>query len=83
MRSPSNESLHTQDENAEENITEDMLGAASKVIREWAESLLLIKFPTLSALGRYLVENLCVDTESLAAMCIVCGTDSPENEKKG
>ncbi|XP_033208716.1 uncharacterized protein LOC117167696 [Belonocnema kinseyi] len=70
------------DESAEENITEDMLGAASKVIREWAESLLLIKFPTLSALGRYLVENLCVDTESLAAMCIVCGTDSPENEKK-
>ena len=83
MLIPSNMSFLIQDENAEENITEDMLGAASKVIREWAESLLGIKFPTLSALGRYLVENLCVDTESLAALCLVCGTGYPENEKKG
>ena len=60
-----------------------MLGAASIVIREWAESLLGLKFTTLSALGRYLVDNLCVDTRSLAAVCIVCASGTSETEKKG
>ncbi|KAK0165999.1 hypothetical protein PV328_004462 [Microctonus aethiopoides] len=55
----------------EENITEEMLGAASTLIREWAESTLGHKFPTLSALARHLVDNLCVDTRSLSAVCIL------------
>ncbi|XP_078036241.1 uncharacterized protein LOC144469644 isoform X1 [Augochlora pura] len=56
----------------DENITEEMLGAASTVIREWAENSLNLKFPTLSALARHLVDNFCVDTRSLAAVCILC-----------
>ncbi|XP_031845605.1 uncharacterized protein LOC116432618 isoform X2 [Nomia melanderi] len=58
----------------DENITEEMLGAASTLIREWAENLLGLKFPTLSALARHLVDNLCVDTRSLAAVCILCAS---------
>ncbi|XP_029053747.2 uncharacterized protein LOC114881209 isoform X2 [Osmia bicornis bicornis] len=58
----------------DENITEEMLGAASTLIREWAENLLGLKFPTLSALARHLVDNLCVDTRSLSAVCILCGS---------
>ncbi|XP_051176710.1 uncharacterized protein LOC127291561 isoform X2 [Leptopilina boulardi] len=69
------------DDNAEENITEEMLGAASTVIREWAENLLGLKFPTLSALGRYLVDNMFVDTRSLAAVCIVCDSGMTETVK--
>ena len=51
-----------------------MLGAASTLIREWAENLLGLKFPTLSALARHLVDNLCVDTRSLSAVCILCAS---------
>ncbi|XP_015608902.1 uncharacterized protein LOC107274363 [Cephus cinctus] len=58
-------------EDMEENITEEMLGAASTLIREWAETLLGLKFPSLCALARHLVDNLCVDTRSLAAVCIL------------
>ncbi|XP_076168067.1 uncharacterized protein LOC143147077 isoform X3 [Ptiloglossa arizonensis] len=61
-------------DDVDENITEEMLGAASTLIREWAESLLGLKFPTLSALARHLVDNLCVDTRSLAAICILCAS---------
>lgn len=61
-----------------------MLGAASTLIREWAESLLGLKFPTLSALARHLVDNLCVDTRSLAAICILCASgDSNTSTNKG
>lgn len=60
-----------------------MLGAASTLIREWAEKLLGLKFPTLSALGRYLVDNVFVDTRSLAAVCIVCNSGTPEAVKNG
>ena len=52
-----------------------MLGAASTLIREWAESLLDTKFPTLCSLGKYLVNNLCVDNQSLAAVCILSASD--------
>ncbi|KAK2579789.1 hypothetical protein KPH14_012182 [Odynerus spinipes] len=62
----------------EENVTEEMLGAASTLIREWAESVLGFKFPTLSALARHLVDNLCVDTRSLAAVCILCASREPD-----
>ncbi|GAB1868674.1 Regulatory factor X domain-containing protein 2 [Camponotus japonicus] len=58
-------------EHSEENITEEMLGAASTLIREWAESVLGLKFPNLSALARHLVDNFRVDTRSLAAVCIL------------
>ncbi|KZC11557.1 DNA-binding protein RFX7 [Dufourea novaeangliae] len=58
----------------DENITEEMLGATSTLIREWAENLLGLKFPSLSALARHLVDNLCVDTRSLAAVCILCAS---------
>ncbi|KAG7209771.1 hypothetical protein KM043_011392 [Ampulex compressa] len=61
-------------DDVDENLTEEMLGAASTLIREWAESLLGLKFPTLSALARHLVDNLCVDTRSLAAVCILCAS---------
>ncbi|XP_076242718.1 uncharacterized protein LOC143184403 isoform X2 [Calliopsis andreniformis] len=61
-------------DDVDENITEEMLGAASTLIREWAESLLGLKFPTLSALARHLVDNLCVDIRSLAAVCILCAS---------
>ncbi|XP_014215978.1 probable serine/threonine-protein kinase nek3 [Copidosoma floridanum] len=59
------------DEDFEQNLTEEMLGAASTLIREWAESLLDIKFSTLCSLGKYLVNNLCVDNRSLAAVCLL------------
>lgn len=52
-----------------------MLGAASTLIREWAESVLGLKFPNLSALARHLVDNLCVNTRSLAAVCILSAAD--------
>lgn len=48
-----------------------MLGAASTLIREWAENELGLKFPNLSALARHLVDNFRVDTRSLAAVCIL------------
>lgn len=63
-----------QGDEVDENITEEMLGAASTLIREWAENLLGLKFPTLSALARHLVDNLCVDTRSLSAVCILCAS---------
>ncbi|KAF7379941.1 hypothetical protein HZH68_016889 [Vespula germanica] len=66
------------EDGTEENITEEMLGAASTLIREWAESVLGFKFPTLSALARHLVDNLCVDTRSLAAVCILCASREPD-----
>lgn len=58
------------EEHSEGNITEEMLGAASTLIREWAEKMLGLKFPNLSALARHLVDNFHVDTRSLAAVCI-------------
>ncbi|XP_066592993.1 uncharacterized protein [Prorops nasuta] len=61
-------------EEEEENFTEEMLGAASMLIREWAEKLLGVKFSTLSALARHLVDNLYVDKRSLAAVCILCAS---------
>ncbi|CAK9814071.1 DNA-binding protein RFX7 [Anthophora plagiata] len=70
---PNISGTQTGDE-VDENITEEMLGAASTLIREWAESLLGLKFPTLSALARHLVDNLCVDTRSLSAVCILCAS---------
>lgn len=52
-----------------------MLGAASTLIREWAEKMLGLKFPNLSALARHLVDNFRVDTQSLAAVCILATSD--------
>lgn len=52
-----------------------MLGAASTLIREWAEKMLGLKFPNLSALARHLVDNFHVDTRSLAAVCILAPSD--------
>lgn len=52
-----------------------MLGAASTLIREWAESVLGLKFQNLSALARHLVDNLCVNARSLAAVCILSASD--------
>lgn len=73
-----------QGEDAEHNVTEDMLGAASTIIREWAEFLLETKFPTLCALGKYLVNNLYVDSRSLAAVCILSASGEPQPvTKKG
>ncbi|XP_050461395.1 DNA-binding protein RFX7 isoform X3 [Cataglyphis hispanica] len=62
-------------EHSEENITEEMLGAASTLIREWAETVLGLKFSNLSALARHLVDNFRVDTRSLAAVCILSTSD--------
>ena len=62
-------------EHSEENITEEMLGASSTLIREWAENILGLKFPNLSALARHLVDNFRVDTRSLAAVCILSTSD--------
>lgn len=53
-------------------MTEEMLGAASVLIREWAQSSLGIHFTSLSALARHLVDNLFVDNQSLSAVCILC-----------
>ncbi|XP_077262842.1 uncharacterized protein LOC143897803 [Temnothorax americanus] len=63
------------EEHSEENTTEEMLGAASTLIREWAEKTLGQKFPNLSALARHLVDNFRVDTRSLAAVCILATSD--------
>lgn len=52
-----------------------MLGAASTLIREWAETVLGLKFLNLSALARHLVDNFRVDTRSLAAVCILSTSD--------
>lgn len=66
-----------QDEDAKHNDTEDMVGAASTLIREWAENLLNVKFPTLSTLGKYLVNNFCVNNDSVAAMCMKNTLEEP------
>jgi hypothetical protein len=55
-----------------------MLGAASILIREWAETLLDVKFPTLCSLGKYLVNNFCVDRGSLAAVCILSASEESQ-----
>lgn len=55
-----------------------MLGAASTLIREWAESIFSLKFPNLSALARHLVDNLHVDVRSLAAVCILSASVEPK-----
>lgn len=61
-----------------------MLGAASTIIREWAESVLEVKFPSLCSLGKYLVNNLCVDNRSLSAVCILSASEkSLSVENKG
>ncbi|KAL0118135.1 hypothetical protein PUN28_009066 [Cardiocondyla obscurior] len=65
-------------EHSEENITEEILGAASTLIREWAEKILGLKFPNLSALARHLVDNLRVDTRSLAAVCILATSEQQD-----
>lgn len=52
-----------------------MIGAASTLVCELAEDLFETEFPTLSSLGRYLVENLYVDTRSLAAVCMMCNSN--------
>lgn len=76
--------LYLQGDDLEENITEEMLGAASTLIREWAESTLGHKFPTLNALARHLVDNLCVDTRSLSAVCILSASgDATFSSSKG
>lgn len=74
-----------QADDFEEPITEEMLGAASTLIREWAESLLKMKFSSLSALARHLVDNLRVDTRSLSAVCILSasGDSQPASNNKG
>lgn len=62
-----------------------MLGAASTLIREWAEKELGLKFPNLSALARHLVDNFRVDTRSLAAVCILSASnqhDTSSNKGK-
>jgi len=61
-----------------------MLGAASTLIREWAESVLGLKFPNLSALARHLVDNFRVDTRSLAAVCILSTSEErdPLSDKR-
>lgn len=68
-----------QADDFEEPITDEMLGAASTLIREWAESLLKMKFTSLSALARHLVENLHVDTRSLAAVCILSASGDAQS----
>ncbi|XP_058810098.1 uncharacterized protein LOC131675208 isoform X2 [Phymastichus coffea] len=60
----------------EYNTKEDMLGAASILIREWAETYFNVKFPTLCTLGKYLVDNLFVDNQSLAAICIMSSSEN-------
>lgn len=69
----------SQQDDAREDASEEMLGSASTLIREWAEHTLGAKFSTLSALSRYLVDNHYVDNKSLAAICILC----PHSENKG
>lgn len=66
--------FYVQENEFDEPITEKMLGAASILIREWAESVLNLKFSSLCSLARYLVENLYVDTLSLSAICILSST---------
>lgn len=54
------------------------MGAASALIREWAGTYFNVKFPTLSTLGKYLVDNLFVDNKSLAAVCIMNSSHNPQ-----
>lgn len=72
-----------KDEDSKPQVTEDMLGAASTLIREWAENLLNVKFPTLSILGKYLVNNFCVNDKSLAAICIKSTLEDSQLQKEG
>lgn len=66
-------------------IKEEMLGAASSLIREWAQNVLNLQFPTLASLAKYLVNNFFVDAQSLAAVCITSSTHEPKqlSEKEG
>lgn len=45
--------------------------AASRLVREWAENLLGVQFPTLDSLACHLIEIGSVDTRSVAALTII------------
>jgi hypothetical protein len=57
-----NSSSHTEDE---------LVSAASCLICEWAQKLLGVTFKSLRDLACHLVENLCVDSRSVAAFTIL------------
>ncbi|XP_044738958.1 dual specificity protein kinase splA [Chrysoperla carnea] len=49
----------------------DLMEAASRLVREWAENLLGVQFPTLDSLACHLIEIGSVDTRSVAALTII------------
>jgi hypothetical protein len=55
-------STHSEDE---------LVSAASCLICEWAQKLLGVTFKSLRDLACHLVENLCVDSRSVAAFTIL------------
>lgn len=50
---------------------DELLSAACCLICEWAQKLLGVTFKTLHDLACHLVENLCVDSRSVAAFTVL------------
>ena len=50
---------------------DELLSAASYLICEWAQNLLGVPFKCLHDLACHLVENLCVDSRSVAAFTVL------------
>ncbi|KAJ9584251.1 hypothetical protein L9F63_021413, partial [Diploptera punctata] len=58
---------------------DDVMSAASCLIREWAEKLLGIRFESLRDLACHLVDNMCVDSRSVAAFTVLSGNKTAPN----
>ena len=50
---------------------DEVLSAASCLICEWAQNLLGVPFKSLQDLAYHLLENLCVDSRSVAAFTVL------------
>ena len=57
--------------NSSSRSEDELLSAASCLICEWAQKLLGVTFKSLHDLACHLVENLCVDSRSVAAFTVL------------
>lgn len=61
---------------------DDVHNAACQLVLEWAEKLLEEKFTAIKDLAWYLVDNLCVDSRSVAAFTLLF-FNNVDHQKKG
>lgn len=61
---------------------DEVVSAASSLIREWAEKLLSVRFDSLRDLAYHLVEKMCVDSRSVAAFTLLSVNSGKCNGKE-